>query len=66
MKHKTTRTERKNYIAHTLPKLDEQDQAYIEAITAQLAEIHETSPETRLSTGKKPETMVQQNKGQEP
>jgi hypothetical protein len=64
MKHKTTRTERKNYIAYALPKLGERDQAYIEAITAQLAEIHETSPETRLLTGTKAETIVQQNKEQ--
>jgi hypothetical protein len=66
MKHITTRTERRNYIAYGLAKLGEQDQAYIEAITTQLAEIHETSPETQVSTGKKPKTIVQQNKGQEP
>jgi hypothetical protein len=66
MKHKTTRAERKSYIAYALPKLDDQDQAYIEAITSQLAEIHGTSPETRFLTGKKPEPMVQQNKEQEP
>jgi hypothetical protein len=59
--------ERKNYIAYTLPKLGDQDQAYIEAITAQLAEeIHETSPETQVLTGKKTETIVQHNEGQEP
>jgi hypothetical protein len=65
MKHKTSRTERKNYIAYALPRLDDPDQAYIEAITAQLAEIHETSPEKLSSTGKKLKTIVQQNKGRE-
>jgi hypothetical protein len=64
MKHNTTRTERKNYIAYALPRLGDQDQAYIEAVTAQLAEIHENSPETQVLTGKKPETVVQQDKEQ--
>jgi hypothetical protein len=66
MKHKTTRAERKNYIAYALPRLGDQDQAYIEAITAQLAGIYETSPEAQVVTGKKAETMVQHNKEQEP
>jgi hypothetical protein len=65
MKHKSTRTERKNYIAYGFAELGERDQAYIEAIIAQLAEIHKTSPETQVSTGKKPESIVQPNKGQE-
>jgi hypothetical protein len=66
MKHKTTRAERKNYIAYALPRLGDQDLAYIEAITTRLTEIHETSPETQVSTGKKTETIVQHNEGQEP
>jgi hypothetical protein len=65
MKHKTTKTERKNYIAYALPRLGERDQAYIEAITSQLAEIHETSPETQVSTGKKPKNRIQQNISEE-
>ena len=30
------------------------DQKYMETLTARLAALHETSPETRFSTGKKP------------
>jgi hypothetical protein len=47
-------------------RLVEKDQAYLETLTAQLAGIHETSPESQAVTGKKTETMVQQNEGQEP
>jgi hypothetical protein len=47
-------------------RLAEKDQAYLETLTAQLAGIHENSPETQLVTGKKAETIVQQKKGQEP
>jgi hypothetical protein len=47
-------------------RLCEQDQTYLETLTAQLAEIHETSPERRFSTGKTSEDIVQQNKAQEP
>jgi hypothetical protein len=46
--------------------LSDQDQAYLETLTAQLAGIHETSPETQDLTGKNVKTIVQQNKGQEP
>jgi uncharacterized membrane-anchored protein len=47
-------------------RLSEKDQTYLETLTIQLAEIHKTSPEIQVLTGKKPETIVQQNKGQEP
>jgi hypothetical protein len=47
-------------------RLSEKDQTYLETLTAQLAEIHQTSPETQFSTGKTSEDIVQQNKGQEP
>jgi hypothetical protein len=57
---------RSRHLAASFPQLSDQDQAYLETLTAQLAEIHETSPETRFSTGKTSEDIVQQNKGQEP
>jgi uncharacterized membrane-anchored protein len=66
MEHKTTRTERKNYIAFALPKLGDKDQAYIESLTSRLAGTHQTSPEAQVVTGKKAETIVQQKKAQEP
>jgi hypothetical protein len=66
MKHKTTRMGRKDYLIYGLDKLADEDQAYLETLTAQLAEIHETSPETQLLTGKKPKSRVQQNKEQKP
>jgi hypothetical protein len=55
---------RSRHLAAVFDKLGEQDQAYFETLTAKLAEIHETSPETQFLTGKKPETVVQQNKEQ--
>ena len=61
MKHKTTVMERKNYLTYGLGKLADQDQAYLETLTARLAEIHETSPEAQVLTGKKPKSKVQQN-----
>jgi hypothetical protein len=64
MKH--IRERRKTRLVAVFERLSEKDQAYIETLTAQLAEIHEISPETQVSTGKKPESIVQQNKGQEP
>jgi hypothetical protein len=57
---------RSRRLAAVFDRLCEKDQAYLEALTAQLAEIHETSPETRVVTGNKPKSKVQQNKGQEP
>jgi hypothetical protein len=57
---------RSRHLSAVFDRLSEKDQTYLETLTAQLAEIHQTSPETRFSTGKKPETVVQQNKGQEP
>jgi hypothetical protein len=62
MKHQTTITERKNYIAYALAKLGVQDQAYLETLTARLAEIHKTSPEMQSLTGKKPKMRVPQHK----
>jgi hypothetical protein len=60
MKQNTTITERKNHLAYALDKLNDQDQAYLETLTAQLAKIHGTSPETQRLTGKKPKSKVQQ------
>jgi hypothetical protein len=57
---------RSRHLAASFPRLGDQDQAYLETLTAQLAEIHETGPEMRFSTGKKAETIVQQKKEQEP
>jgi hypothetical protein len=57
---------RSSHLAAAFDRLCEKDQAYLETLTVQLAEIHETIPETQIVTGKKPETIVQQNKGQEP
>jgi hypothetical protein len=55
---------RSRHLSASFDRLCEKDQAYLEALTAQLAEIHETSPETQLLTGKKAKTIVQQNKEQ--
>jgi type II secretory pathway component PulM len=57
---------RSRHLAASFPRLGDQEQAYLETLTAQLAEIHETSPETQDLTGKTSEDIVQQNKGQEP
>jgi hypothetical protein len=57
---------RSRHLAASFPRLGDQDQAYLETLTAQLAGIHETSPESQAVTGKKAKTIVQQNKGQEP
>jgi hypothetical protein len=61
MKHKTTRAERKNYLAYALDKLDDKGQAYLETLTAQLSEIHQTALEKQVLTGIKPKNRVQQN-----
>jgi hypothetical protein len=53
---------RSRRLAASFDRLDDQDQAYLETLTAQLAEIHEISPETCVATGKKPKNKVQQNK----
>jgi hypothetical protein len=55
------RKARSRRLAASFDQLGDQDQAYLETLTAQLAEIHETSPETQHLTGKKPENKVQQN-----
>jgi hypothetical protein len=56
---------RSRHISVAFDRLSSKDQAYLETLTAQLAEIHKTSPEMQVATGKKPETIVQQNKEQE-
>jgi hypothetical protein len=64
MKQQSARYTRRNRLSAAFDRLCEKDQAYLEALTAQLAEIHKVSPETQLLTGKKPKTIVQQNKEQ--
>ena len=61
MKHKSDQKARSLHIAAVFNQLDDANQEYIEALTNQLAAIHETAPETRLSTGKEPKNVVQQN-----
>jgi thymidylate kinase len=56
--------DRSRRLAASFNRLNDQDQAYLETLTAQLAEIHETSPETQVVTGNKPKNKVQQNKEQ--
>jgi hypothetical protein len=53
--------DRSRHLAASFSRLSDQDQAYLETLTAQLAEIHETSPEAQVSTGKKPENRIQQS-----
>jgi thymidylate kinase len=53
--------DRSRHLAASFNRLGEQDQAYLETLTAQLAEIHETSPEMQVVTGKKPENRIQQS-----
>jgi uncharacterized membrane protein YgaE (UPF0421/DUF939 family) len=65
MEHQSGLYTRHNRLSAAFDRLREKDQAYLETFTAQLAEIHKTSPETQLLTGKKPKTIVQQNKEQE-
>jgi hypothetical protein len=70
MRKNTTRIERNNYLSHVFDQLGEEGQAYAESLTAQLAIIQsrckrQTSPEKQVSTGKKPESILQQNKEQE-
>jgi hypothetical protein len=64
MKHKTTKAERKNYLVYALDKLDHKDQACLQTLTAQLAEIHQTALEKQVLTGTKQKNRVQQNKEQ--
>jgi hypothetical protein len=55
------RKARSRRLAASFDQLGDQNQAYLETLTAQLAGIHETSPETERLTGKKPKSRVQQN-----
>jgi hypothetical protein len=64
MKQLQSRHIRRNHLSAAFDRLSEKDQAYLETLTAQLAELHETSPETHLITGTKAEIIVQQNKEQ--
>jgi hypothetical protein len=64
MKQLSGRNTRRDRLSAAFDRLGEKDQAYLETLTSQLAEIHETSPETQLLTGKNVETIVQQNKEQ--
>jgi hypothetical protein len=65
MKHKTTKAERKNYLASIFDHLSVQNQAYMEALTAQLAEVQKTAPEGRSVCGKTPENRLQQSMKQD-
>jgi hypothetical protein len=65
MKHKNTKMERKNYLIYAFNKLCDEDQASLESLTAQLTQIHRTSPEKQVLTGKNPENTLQQNKRQD-
>jgi hypothetical protein len=65
MKQQSARYTRRNRLSASFDRLCEKDQAYLETLTSQLAEIHETSPEMQFLTGKKPKTIVQQKKEQE-
>jgi hypothetical protein len=56
---------RKRHLASVFDHLNPQNQAYLETLIAQLAEIQETSPEKQPTSGNKPENVVQQNKEQD-
>jgi hypothetical protein len=64
MTHSGVKKARHRRLAASFDRLADEDQAYLETLTARLAEIHETSPETKFLTGKKPRNKVQQNKEQ--
>jgi hypothetical protein len=65
MKHKTTKAERKNYLACVFNKLGAKDQTYMETLTAQLAEIQKTAPEGQSICGKNPKNRLQQSMEQD-
>jgi hypothetical protein len=65
MKQLSNRHTRRNRLSAVFDQFCEKDQTYLETLTSHLAEIHETSPETQILAGKKPKTIVQQNKEQE-
>jgi hypothetical protein len=62
MKQKATRTQRENYLTQAFERLTPQNQIRLDTITAQLARLHETSPESRPAGGKKPKSVLQHNK----
>jgi hypothetical protein len=64
MKQMVTRTQQRNHLAHTFDRLCDTDQEYLETLTTQLAEIHETAPEKQVLTGKNLKNKVQLNKEQ--
>jgi len=53
MKQSSKKSVRRQHITACFNKLDDTNQEYIENLTAQLAKIHETAPESQLITGKK-------------
>jgi hypothetical protein len=59
--HKT----RKRHLAAIFDHLSVQDQAYMETLTAQLAEIQKTAPEGQSICGKNPENRLQQSMEQD-
>jgi hypothetical protein len=61
MLQQEARKARSRRLAVSFDQLGDQEQAYLETLTAELAEIHQTSPETQFSTGKRPKNKVQQN-----
>ena len=71
MRQSPARKTRSQHISAIFDQLCDKDQQYIDDLTAQLAEIQcrygrYSSPETRLSSGKKPESVLQHNKEQKP
>jgi hypothetical protein len=66
MKQNTVKTQRRNYLSSVFDQLSGADQQYLDTLSAQLAEIHSASPQTRLTTGNNAETVVQQDKGKNP
>jgi hypothetical protein len=65
MKHRAAKPERKNYFPYAFDKLDEEAQIRLETLAARLVEIHGTSPEKQVFTGKNPENTLQQSKTQD-
>jgi alpha-D-ribose 1-methylphosphonate 5-triphosphate synthase subunit PhnG len=63
MKRTGKKGQRKAHIAAVFDTLTEQNKAYIEALTAQLAEIHETAPVKQEKTRKAPNDRLKLKKG---
>jgi hypothetical protein len=65
MKQTPEQRERKRHLATIFDHLSVQNQAYMEALTAQLAEVQKTAPEGRSVCGKTPENRLQQSMKQD-